>query len=101
MFKWYERDSGRKVEQEVIDRLYYELKGQPGLTCWFGELLTEGFHEYDPSKEKPVTMDEFNYVFMWATKGLPNNNILNLISKAQQEPYKDIVLRLFKTDEKI
>jgi hypothetical protein len=24
---------------EVIDRLFAETRGQPGLTCWFGELL--------------------------------------------------------------
>ncbi|VEN73646.1 conserved hypothetical protein [Candidatus Desulfarcum epimagneticum] len=42
MFRWHERDSGQSVAREVIDRLFYETKGQPGLTCWFGELLTEG-----------------------------------------------------------
>jgi hypothetical protein len=30
---------------------------------------------------------------------LPNNNILNIISKAQQAPYQDLVLELFRTGE--
>ncbi|MCP4131170.1 MAG: AAA family ATPase, partial [bacterium] len=30
MFKWYEQKKRKKVEQEVIDRLYYETAGQPG-----------------------------------------------------------------------
>ncbi len=101
MFKWYERDSGQKVEQEVIDRLYYETQGQPGLTCWFGELLTEGFEHYQPPKDRPISIENFNYVFMWATKGLPNNNILNILSKAKQKPYKDLVLKFFQAKKKM
>ncbi len=100
MFKWYERESGQKVEQEVINRLYYETNGQPGLTCWFGELLTEGFEDYQPPKDRPISMKDFNHVFLWAAKGLPNNTILNIISKAKQEPYKEAVLELFKTERK-
>ncbi len=46
-------------------------------------------------------MQDFNYVFLWATKGLPNNNILNILSKAKQKPYKDVVLELFKTERKL
>ncbi|MCP4132884.1 MAG: AAA family ATPase [bacterium] len=101
MFKWYERESGQKVEQEVIDRLYYETRGQPGLTCWFGELLTQGAEDIVIEKDKPVTIDTFEEVYAAATLVLPNNNILNIISKAEQEPYKNLVLELFRTDEKI
>ncbi len=101
MFKWYERESSQNVKQEVIDRLYDETKGQPGLTCWFGELLTEGFEEFNPPKDQPITLEVFEYVFMWATKGLPNGNIINILSKAKQTPYKEIVLEMFKTDQKI
>lgn len=35
-----------------------------------------------------------------AVHALPNNNILNIISNARQEPYKEIILNLFRTDEK-
>ncbi|MCP4397786.1 MAG: hypothetical protein GY801_10870, partial [bacterium] len=28
MLKWYERESGQELQQEVIDRLYYETNGQ-------------------------------------------------------------------------
>ncbi len=101
MFKWYERESGQKVEQDVIDRLYYETSGQPGLTCWLGELLTEGFEDYQPPQDRALSMEDFDYVFMWATKGLPNSNIINILSKAKQAPYKEIVLDMFKTDRKM
>ena len=101
MFAWYARESGQPVEQAVIDRLYEETRGQPGLTCWFGELLTEGFEDYQPSKEKPVTLEDFVEVYDAAIYDLPNNTILNIISKANKVPYKYLVLELFRTDEKV
>lgn len=101
MFKWYEKESGQKVEQEVIDRLYYETKGQPGLTCWFGELLTEGFEDYRVSKDRPVTARDFEIVYAAATYALPNNNILNIISKAKEEANKILLFKMFQTDEKL
>ncbi len=41
MFRWYEKESGQTIEPEVINKLYHNTQGQPGLTCWLGELLTE------------------------------------------------------------
>lgn len=98
MFQWYEKESGQKVDENVVKQLYYETCGQPGLTGWFGELLTETYNE---DKSKPVTMETFEIVYAAASKILPNNNILNIISKANEEPYKDTVLTLFDTGKKI
>lgn len=97
MFKWYERESGQQVEQMVIDRLFYEVRGQPGLTGWFGELLTESYNRH----ERSITTNDFERTYLAAIDRLPNNNILNIISKAKQEPYKQVVLELFKTESKI
>ncbi len=36
MFACYQRESGQVVEPEVVERLFYEVQGQPGLTSWFG-----------------------------------------------------------------
>ncbi len=98
LFQWYEKESGQNIAPDVIERLFYETKGQPGLTCWFGELLTETYNE---EKNKTVTLDNFEEVYAAAIKILPNNNILNIISKAGKEPYKQKVLELFKTTRKI
>ncbi|MCP4156594.1 MAG: AAA family ATPase [bacterium] len=98
LFKWYEKESGQKIEQRVIDKLYNEMSGQPGLTCWFGELLTETLN---PGKNKTISMKVFNDVYKEAVSALPNNNILNIISKADREPHKNVVLELFKTDRKM
>lgn len=98
MFKWYEKESGQAVEDEVIRTLYDEMRGQPGLTGWFGELLTETYN-LDP--RQPITMRTFNEAYSAATHILPNNNIMNLISKVNKPPYDEIVIEFFKTDEKI
>jgi len=101
MFKWYEKENGQAVEKSVIDALYREIQGQPGLTCWFGELLTEGFEERTVDKSRPITLRDFEIAYAAATYVLPNNNILNIISKANKEPHKEFVLQMFQTDEKI
>lgn len=100
LFKWYEKESGQKVEEEVIDRLLYETRGQPGLTCWLGELLTEGFDGYSPDKTGAIDLARFERVYAAAIYALPNNNILNIISKAKEEANKDFILELFKTGAK-
>ncbi|OQY57082.1 MAG: hypothetical protein B6245_17485 [Desulfobacteraceae bacterium 4572_88] len=101
MFEWYERESGQKVGQEVPDRLFNETRGQPGLVSWFGELLTEGFEEFVPDKTRAITGNDFERVYTAAIQILPNNNIINIISKARQEPHKRFVLDMFRSDKKI
>ena len=97
MFKWYEQESGQKVEPTVIERVFYETQGQPGLTCWFGELLTETYNKHAST----LTMRDFEIAYAAAVDALPNANVLNIISKARQEPYQSLVLEMFQTDEKI
>ncbi|MCP4135085.1 MAG: hypothetical protein GY754_29185, partial [bacterium] len=98
MYHWYERESGQKIDQEVIDRIFYVTQGQPGLVSWFGELLTR---DYNKEPEKPLSMKQWDYVYMMALQALPNNNIINIISKAKTEPYRKTVLDLFKTADKM
>jgi len=98
LFEHYQRESGQSIQPEVVERIWYEFQGQPGLTCWFGELLTE---TYNQATDQPITMAHFEDVYVAALDLLPNNNILNLISKAKQEPYKSLVLELFQTKKKL
>ncbi|HLP45838.1 MAG TPA: AAA-like domain-containing protein [Candidatus Kapabacteria bacterium] len=98
MFKWYERESGQKVDEAVIRALYEETRGQPGLTSWFGELLTE---TYNHGLKEPLTMLNYKEAYGAAIHILPNNNILNLISKVNKPPYDEMVMEFFKTGEKI
>jgi len=98
LFNEYQQESRQSIEPEVVERIWYEFQGQPGLTCWFGELLTE---TYNQATDQPITMAHFKGVYAAALDLLPNNNILNIISKAKQAPYKPFVLELFQTKTKI
>jgi hypothetical protein len=55
MYHWYERESGQLVEPAVIAHVYTELQGQPALTSWFGELLTETYNKDNPA----IILDDF------------------------------------------
>ncbi len=97
MYHWYEEETGQTIEQEVIDRVFYVTQGQPGLVSWFGELLTG---EYNDRPGQPLTMNEWNKVYNRALQVLPNNNIINIISKAIGAEYRNTVLHLFRIDHK-
>jgi hypothetical protein len=98
LFDWYIRESRQSIEPEVVERIWYEFKGQPGLTCWFGEQLTE---TYNIATNQAITMTHFENVYAAALNLLPNNNILNIVSKAKVEPYKSFVLEQFQTKKKV
>ncbi len=100
MFTWYQEETGQPLEADVVARIFYETQGQPGLVSWFGELLTEP-EKYNKNPNKPITMAEFDRMYEAALSLLPYNNIQNIISKAKQEPYKGLILEMFKTTEKI
>lgn len=97
MFHWYERESGQQVEPAVIERAFYETQGQPGLVGWLGELLTETYNKHNPT----ITPRDFEIAYAAAVDALPNATILNIVSKAKQEPHKQLLLELFETDKKI
>ncbi|MEM7130571.1 MAG: AAA-like domain-containing protein [Chloroflexota bacterium] len=98
MFTWYTEESGQAVEQEVIEQIFYETQGQPGLVSWLGELMTTTYNE---SLDQPIGLPEFRHTYVWASKGLPNNSVSNLISKVRAAPYDVQVMELFKTDERL
>lgn len=98
IFDWYQQESGQPIEPAVVARIYDQFRGQPGLTCWLGELLTETFNH---QPDQPLTRPYFEEVYSAAVDALPNNTILNIISKAKQEPYKQLVLQLFQSEQKI
>jgi Holliday junction resolvase-like predicted endonuclease len=98
MLQWYEKESRQTIDPNVIQKLYKETLGQPGLTCWFSELLTETYNE---KKDQPITIEKFEEVYATAISLLPNANILNIISKAKKEEYKPLVLEIFQADKPI
>lgn len=98
MYQWYAQESGQPVEKSLIDRVYYETTGQPGLVSWFGELVTEQFNR---TPDQPLTADDFDWMFVEALNALPNANLLNIVSKANMPEHKPFVLELFQTSSKV
>jgi len=96
IFQWYQDESGQTIEPGVVDQIYEEFRGQPGLTCWFGEQLAEHYNR----REETITQRDFDIAYSAALQELPNNNIVNIISKAKQPEYKPMVLKMFQTDQK-
>lgn len=103
MFAWYQQESGQAIDAPVVRRIFYETQGQPGLTCWLGELIANAQTATQSADEAntPFTTAQFEQVYDRALYLLPNNNILNIVSKAKVKPYKPVVLNLFRTDEKV
>ena len=95
LFGQYEEESGRKVAPEVVESLYDATRGQPGLVCWFGELLTE---KYNPGQDRAIGPDTWDDVYRKACSVEWNNTVLNLVKKARG-PYRPHIVELYgRTD---
>jgi len=97
MYNDYQQEYNQKIDADVIEQIYYETNGQPGLVSWLGELMTEKYNENIAS---PITNKEWKKTYLYASQAEPNNTIMNLISKANQLEYKEMVLKLFNTENK-
>ena len=91
LFRQYQAESGQDIEPEVVAKVYESTRGQPGLVCWFGELLTE---TYNPGPDQTIALKLWENVYRRARTVEWNNTLLNLIKKAQGE-YRSYVLQLF------
>ncbi len=94
LYNQYIEESGQKIEDDVIEAVYKATQGQPGLTCWFGELLTE---KYNPGKDKVIDIKVWKEVYRKSLYVEWNNTVLNLLKKAQSK-YFQYVLKLFEND---
>jgi len=96
MFDQYQEESGQQIEPDVIEALYQETQGQPGLIGWFGELLTK---KYNEAPSQILDLNQWHHVYVCACEIEHNNTVLNMISKARND-YKSSVIKLF-TDANI
>ena len=107
MFAWYETDTGQAIEPAVVERLYQETQGQPGLVSWLGELLTEAYNPHRAAVaagsrgEPALDIADFERMAAAALHSLPNATIMNLVAKVREQPHRDFVLELFRTDRKM
>ena len=91
LFRQYQEESGQKIMPEVVEQVYESTCGQPGLVCWFGELLTE---KYNPGQAVAIQPEHWQDVYNRALHLEWNNTVLNLVKKAQGR-YRPYVLELF------
>ncbi len=98
MFHDYIDEHKQVIDQDVIDDIFHETQGQPGLVSWLGELLTDHFNN---DKESNITM--FNWRQVYArVNGIPSTFLLNLICKVRENPdAEELILQLFQTKEKV
>ncbi len=92
MYQQYQDESGQPIAPEVVETIYKNTRGQPGLVSWFGELLTQ---KYNPGREHPIAMPTWYATWNAARFLLPNNNLSNLINKAREEEYLPFLATLF------
>ncbi|KJR41135.1 hypothetical protein MCHI_002963 [Candidatus Magnetoovum chiemensis] len=95
LFSQYIAESGQAVETSVIEKVYESTNGQPGLVCWFGELLTD---KYNRDKNKAIDNKLWDMVYNNALTVEWNNTILNLIKKVKNR-YKEEVIELFSKSD--
>jgi hypothetical protein len=91
LYRQYQEESGQSIDPQVVDAVWKATRGQPGLTCWFGELLTE---KYNPDPNQPLDYKAWKTVYRKALCVEPNNTILNMVAKARG-PYQEHLMKMF------
>ncbi|OGV73867.1 MAG: hypothetical protein A3K19_09725 [Lentisphaerae bacterium RIFOXYB12_FULL_65_16] len=97
LFRQYQDESGQKIEPEVVEEVWTSTRGQPGLVCWFGELLTEKYNP-DPARKTPIGMKAWQSVHINALFVEPNNTIMNMVAKARGEHLPRVLEMFSKSD---
>ena len=95
LYNQYIEESGQEIDEQVIDKVYEVTSGQPGLVCWFGELLTG---KYNPGKGKIIDLDVWRRVYAAAMRIEWNNTLLNLIKKAKGQYFNKVLEVFSKSD---
>lgn len=75
-------DEFEDVPPAVINAIYENTQGQPGLTCALCHYLV---HDMAPDRTQPVTMDAFYPTLKHFLTERRDKNILNIVSKAREK----------------
>ena len=92
----YEAESGQRFEKRVIDKLYENTLGQPGLVNAMCRELVERFCT---DRKKPVDMLCFRDMLDYFLTKRIDKNISNIVSKAMQQ--KEFMLKVLFSEEGI
>ena len=97
LFFQYQTEVAQKIEPEVVEAVWKTTRGQPGLVCWFGELLTEKYNS-DPNRIHPIGIKDWPRVKLEALFKEPNNTILNMVAKARGEHLPKVLEMFTRSD---
>lgn len=78
----YVTESGQPFDAAVVQAIYENTQGQPGLTCALCHYLV---NEMVPDHTQPVTMDAFYPTLKHFLTERRDKNILNIVSKAREK----------------
>ncbi len=92
----YTLESRQKFDKDVIEAVYENTSGQPGLVCGLCAHLVE---QVATDRMKPVNMNDFYRTLTHFQTKKFDKNILNIVQKARQK--KAFMLRLLFTDDPI
>ncbi len=92
----YTGESGQKFEEEVIQAIYQNTNGQPGLVCALCAHLVE---EIAKDRSRPVTMEDFYKTLQHFLTERFDKNIINIVQKARKK--KGFMLRMLFSGEPI
>ncbi len=92
LFFCYQEESGQEIDPRVVENVFEKTDGQPGLVSWFGELLTE---KYNPGKGRTIDARTWKLAWHKARFTEPNNTVLNLIAKAREPEYREVLMAVF------
>jgi AAA+ ATPase superfamily predicted ATPase len=92
----YVAESGQQFEPEVIEAIYNNTNGQPGLVCALAGYLVE---EVVTDPTRPVTMADFYKTLNYFLTGKFDKNIINIVQKAREKI--DFMLKLLFTEQEM
>ena len=92
----YVADSGQRFEAEVIQAIYDNTQGQPGLVCALCHYLV---NTRVPDRSQPVSMSAFYTTLRHFLTERMDKNILNVVQKAKEK--QSFMLRLLFDDNPI
>lgn len=92
----YVEESGQPFEPEVVQAIYQNTKGQPGLVCALCSHLVE---EIAKDRSRPVTMEGFYKTLQHFLTERFDKNIVNIVQQARTK--RSFMLRLLFSGEPI
>ncbi|MEM7531029.1 MAG: AAA-like domain-containing protein [Chloroflexota bacterium] len=91
----YIQESGQVFEADVIQAIFDNTQGQPGLTCALCDHLVKA----KPDREQSITMADFYNTLKHFVTERSDKNILNIVQKAREK--QDFMLRVLFGDAPI